>query len=157
MLFLINLLQKRIVRFITKAHYLAHTAPLFSQLKVLDIFSINSFSVATFMYSYHHNLLPSSFRDLFLSSNKSHGSYPDWLTDCSIPPSTVIECFMDARSSWHRKLLVVSRTPAPSVTDPQCKSKQLQRQSNRQYLAPKRRKSNWWQARNCSLRSPQGR
>ena len=157
MLFLIYFFQKRIVRFITKAHYLANTTPLFSQLKVLDIFSINSFSVATFMYSYHHNLLPSSFRDLFLSSNKSHGSYPDWLTDCSIPPSTVIECFMDARSSWHRKLLVVSRTPAPSVTDPQCKSKQLQRQSNRQYLAPKRRKSNWWQARNCSLRSPQGR
>ena len=46
--------------------------PLFSQLKVLDIFSINSFSVATFMYSYHHNLLPSSFRDLFLSSNQVH-------------------------------------------------------------------------------------
>ena len=68
----IYLLQKRLVRLITKAHYLANTAPLFSQLKVLDIFSINSFSVATFMYSYHHNLLPSSFRDLFLSSNQVH-------------------------------------------------------------------------------------
>ena len=69
----IQLLQKRIVRLITKAHhYLANTstAPLFSQLKVLDIFSISSFSVATFMYSYHHNLLPGSFRDLFLNSNK---------------------------------------------------------------------------------------
>ena len=60
------------MRLITKAHYLANTAPLFSQLKVLDINSINSFSVATFMYSYHHNLLPSSFRDLFLSSNQVH-------------------------------------------------------------------------------------
>ena len=68
----IYLLQKRLVRLITKAHYLANTAPLFSQLKVLDIFSINSFSVATFMYSYHHNLLPSSFHDLFLSSNQVH-------------------------------------------------------------------------------------
>ena len=68
----IYLLQKRIVRLTTKAHYLANTASLFSQLKVLDIFSINSFSVATFMYSYHHNLLPSSFRDLFLSSNEVH-------------------------------------------------------------------------------------
>ena len=65
----IYLLQKRLVRLITKAHYLANTAPLFSQLKVLDIFSINLFSVTTFMYCYHHNLLPSSFRDLFLSSN----------------------------------------------------------------------------------------
>ena len=68
----IYLLQKRLVRLITKAHYLANTASLFNQLKVLDIFSIDSFSVATFMYSYHHNLLPISFRDLFLSSNQVH-------------------------------------------------------------------------------------
>ena len=68
----IYLLQKRLVRLITKAHYLANTAPLFSQLKVLDIYSINSFSVATFMYSYHHNLLPNSFHDLLLSSNQVH-------------------------------------------------------------------------------------
>ena len=66
----IYLLLKRIVRLITKAHYLANTAPIFSQLKVLDIFNINSFSVATFMYFYHHNLLNSSFRDFFLSSNQ---------------------------------------------------------------------------------------
>ena len=52
----IYLLQKRIVRLITKAHYLANTAPLFSHLKVLDIFSINSFSVATLIYCNHHNL-----------------------------------------------------------------------------------------------------
>ena len=68
----IYLLQKRLVWLITKAHYLANTAPLFSLLKVLDIFSINSFSAATFLYSYHHNLLPSSFHDLFLSSNQVH-------------------------------------------------------------------------------------
>ena len=49
----IYLLQKRIVRLITKAHYLANTAPLFSHL---DIFSINSFSVATLIYCNHHNL-----------------------------------------------------------------------------------------------------
>ena len=49
MLFLIYFLQKRIVRLTTKAHYLANTTPLFSQLKVLDIFDIISFSVATFM------------------------------------------------------------------------------------------------------------
>ena len=74
----IYLLQKRLLRLITKDYYLANTTPLFSQLKVLDIFSINSFFVATFMYSYHHNLLPSSFRDLFLSSNQVH-QYETWL------------------------------------------------------------------------------
>ena len=39
----IYLLQKRMVRLISKAHYLANTAPLFSKLKVLDIYGINSF------------------------------------------------------------------------------------------------------------------
>ena len=68
----IYLLQKRMVRLISKAHHLANTVPLFSKLKVLDIYSIYSFSVATFMYSYHHNLLPSSFRNFFLSSNQVH-------------------------------------------------------------------------------------
>ena len=68
----IYLLQKRIVWLITKAHHLANTAPLFSQLKVLDICSINSFYVTTFMYSYHHNHLPSSFCKLFSSSNQVH-------------------------------------------------------------------------------------
>ena len=45
------LLQKSIVLLISKAHYLANTAPLFSKLKVPDIYSINSFLVATFVYS----------------------------------------------------------------------------------------------------------
>ena len=68
----IYLLQKRIMQLLSKAHYLENTTPLFSKLKVLDIYSINSFSVATFMYSYLHNLLPSSFCNLFLSSNQVH-------------------------------------------------------------------------------------
>ena len=62
----IYLLQKYIVRLIIKrAHYLGNTAPLFYSLKVLDKYSINYFYVATFMYSYHHNLRRSSFRNLF--------------------------------------------------------------------------------------------
>ena len=65
----IYLLQKYIVRLIIKrAHHLGNTASLFLSVKVLDKYSINSFYVATFMYSYLHNLPPSSFRNLFLSS-----------------------------------------------------------------------------------------
>ena len=44
--FIITLAKAYRVRLITKTRYLEN---LFSQLKVLDIFSINSFSVATFM------------------------------------------------------------------------------------------------------------
>ena len=47
--FIITFAKAYRVRLITKANYLENTAPLFSQLKVLDVFSINSFSVATFM------------------------------------------------------------------------------------------------------------
>ena len=39
----IYLLQRRILRSIAKASFLANTAPLFCQLRLLDIFSINSF------------------------------------------------------------------------------------------------------------------
>ena len=36
------------------------------------MYSINSFSAATFIHSYHHNLLPCSFPNLFLRSNQVH-------------------------------------------------------------------------------------
>ena len=48
-------LQKRIVRIICGTELLAHTAPLFRTRKILDIFNINAFFVACFMYSYHNN------------------------------------------------------------------------------------------------------
>ena len=68
----IFLLQKRVVRIISNASYRAHTTPLFSKLKILDIFKLNSFYVATFMFSYHHRLLPPSFLNLFVTNNLVH-------------------------------------------------------------------------------------
>ena len=65
-------LQKRIVRIICGAEYLAHTAPLFRTLKVLDIFNINAFFVACFMYSYHNNLLPHTFNTTFVTNRQVH-------------------------------------------------------------------------------------
>ena len=65
-------LQKRFVRIICGAEYLAHTAPLFRTLKVLDIFNINAFFVACFMYSYHNNLLPHTFNTTFVTNRQVH-------------------------------------------------------------------------------------
>ena len=65
-------LQKRFVRIICGAEYLAHTAPLFRTLKVLDIFNINAFFVACFMYSYHNNLLPHTFNTTFVTNCQVH-------------------------------------------------------------------------------------
>ena len=63
-------LQKRAVRAVTNSDYRAHTATLFSKLKILDIFQINTLDIAKFMFRYHNNLLPPLFLNLFMT-NKS--------------------------------------------------------------------------------------
>ena len=68
----IYLRQKRVMRAITKSNYLAHSAPLFSRLRVLDIYQINSFHVGKFMYKYQNRLLPSIFLELFQTSSQIH-------------------------------------------------------------------------------------
>jgi len=62
----IFLFQKCIVRIISSSSYLAHTEPLFSKLKILDIFKLYSFFMATFMYKYINKLLPPLFSNIFL-------------------------------------------------------------------------------------------
>ena len=68
----IYLLQKRIVRALTNSDFRAHTAPLFTQLKILDIYKMNTFHVAKFMFFYHQRLLPPSFHNLFITSHHVH-------------------------------------------------------------------------------------
>ena len=111
----IYLLQKCPLQLITKAHYLANTTPLFSQLKVLDIFSMNSFFVATFMYSYHHNLLPSSFHDLFLSSNQVH-QYETWLASQCFCGTNIKQFSILYRGPKIWNLLPVSLISSPSIS-----------------------------------------
>ena len=62
------LIQKRLVRALTNADFTAHTAPLFYRLNLLDIYKINFLHIVKFMYCYHHNLLPSSFREFIIFS-----------------------------------------------------------------------------------------
>ncbi len=68
----IFLLQKRIVRILTNSEFRAHTAPLFRELKLLDIYNLNPFYIAKFMFSYHNHLLPPSFQNLFVASHQIH-------------------------------------------------------------------------------------
>ena len=63
-------LQKRAVLAVTNSDYRAHTAPLFSKLKILDIFQINSLDIAKFMFHYHNNLLPPLFLNLFVTNSQ---------------------------------------------------------------------------------------
>ena len=65
-------MQKRAVHALTKFDFRAHTAPLFTKLKILDIFKPNTFHSAKFMFHYHHKLLPSCFLDLFKFNSYLH-------------------------------------------------------------------------------------
>ena len=69
--------KKRAVRAVTNSDYRAHTAPLFSRLKILDIFQINildifQIDIAKFMFHYHNNLLPPLFLNLFMTNSQVH-------------------------------------------------------------------------------------
>ena len=68
----IYLLQKSVVRSITKADSKAPSKPLFTKLNILDIFSIYSLQVGTFMYYYRNNMLPLSFSQTFQTGNQLH-------------------------------------------------------------------------------------
>ena len=48
----IFLLQKRIVPILTNSEIRAHSAPLFNELKILNIYNLNSFYTITF---FHHH------------------------------------------------------------------------------------------------------
>ena len=53
-------------------HALASSKPLFANLKILDIFSIYSLQVSSFMYLYHNDALPISFTQIFQTGNQTH-------------------------------------------------------------------------------------
>ena len=67
----IYLLQKRAVRAISKADYKASSKPLFANLKILDVFSIYSLQVSSFINLYHHHAFPSiAFTQIFQTGNQ---------------------------------------------------------------------------------------
>ena len=65
-------LQKRIVRIITKSQPYAHTAPLFQQYKILNIANIQLLKTGLFMFAFNKKLLPESFHTMFQKSSDIH-------------------------------------------------------------------------------------
>ena len=66
------LLQKRVVRIVSKEAFDAHTEPIFKALKILKFHQIYLFHIGKFMYLYHNNMLPRSFDKFFLRVNQVH-------------------------------------------------------------------------------------
>lgn len=65
-------LQKRAVRTIIGCKKYDHTAPIFSQLKLLRLKEIYIYFIQLFMFKYHYNILPSVFNDFFECNNLIH-------------------------------------------------------------------------------------
>jgi hypothetical protein len=60
--------QKEAIRIICNARYRDHTAPLFAQLKILPFSQLIHYSNLKFMHSFFHNMLPFSFRQMWLTN-----------------------------------------------------------------------------------------
>ena len=58
----------------TLSRHTEKSGPLFKSLKILNIFELNAYLTAVFMYSYHHDKLP-TFLDNLFKTNKIVHSY----------------------------------------------------------------------------------
>jgi hypothetical protein len=65
-------IQKKAVRIIAKATYLAHTAPLFKKLGLLMVRDLFKYSVAQFMFKFNINQLPTTFNCFFNAVRSVH-------------------------------------------------------------------------------------
>lgn len=66
------ILQKRAVRCIISANGRAHTAPIFSDLKILRFEKVFAYCVQLFMYKFHHKTLPAIFNEFFKFNREFH-------------------------------------------------------------------------------------
>ena len=66
------IIQKKIVRIIRYAHYLAHTEIIFKELSILPIYNIFIGRVGVFMFEYKNGLLPPVMTELYLRNNEIH-------------------------------------------------------------------------------------
>ena len=65
-------LQKRIVRLISNAKYLASTAPLFEKHKLLNIFQLHIYKNQIYMFKFVNNKLPAIFNYMFVRNSTVH-------------------------------------------------------------------------------------
>ena len=68
----LHILQKKIIRNIHSVPYNTHSAPLFTNSNILNIFDLYSYQVGIFMYKFHHGLLPESFDSFFAYNYEFH-------------------------------------------------------------------------------------
>jgi len=68
----IVVLQKKVLRLITKSSYNAHTAPLFNKLRIMKLNDLYEFHLGKFVYGLYNNLNPEPLQDFFITNNEIH-------------------------------------------------------------------------------------
>ena len=68
-------LQKWAVRSITNSHYRSHSAPLFKELNILNVYDAYKLEIDTFMFRYSSNNLPDGFKCFFSKNSDLHEYY----------------------------------------------------------------------------------
>ena len=69
------LLQKKVIRIICNALFLAHTDPLFLEHNILKINDLYLLHLGEFMYKFNSGTLPFAFHDMF-KQNRTFHKYP---------------------------------------------------------------------------------
>ena len=68
----LRILQKKAIRIITQSHYLAHTDPLFSKLKLLKLDDLYKHQLGIYMYKSTKGLLPDSMSSMVIPIHNVH-------------------------------------------------------------------------------------
>ena len=70
----IFLLQKKLIRIISKASFDAHTGPLFKDLQILKFHNIYKYHTSKLMFLFTNNLLPNYFKSMLTSQVHSYNT-----------------------------------------------------------------------------------
>ena len=65
-------IQKKIIRIITFSTYTAHTEPLFSNLKILQLEKLTILRITIQMFKYSNNLVPDAIMNIFTKHKFTH-------------------------------------------------------------------------------------
>ena len=68
----LRILQPKAIRIITQSHYLAHTDPLFSKLKLLKLDDLYKHQLGIYMYKSTKVLLPDSMSSMLIPIHNVH-------------------------------------------------------------------------------------
>ena len=90
------------------------TTPLFANLKILDVFSIYSLQVSSFMFLYHNDALPISFTQIFQTGNKIH-QYLTRYSDCYRPHTCRTNIFDPVSRTYNMEFFTEQHQKRPKL------------------------------------------